>query len=77
MNLYVKNSARSTGTHNSVSPGSDTMSIANEFQQMLNAQADKNNAWSAEQAQKQMDFQRQSQQKSMDFNAKEAAKNRA
>lgn len=35
-----------------------------------------NNLWSAEQAQKQMDFQTQSNQIAMDFNAAEAAKNR-
>ena len=35
-----------------------------------------NNQWSAEQAQKQMDFQTQANQIAMDFNAAEAAKNR-
>lgn len=35
-----------------------------------------NNAWSAAQAQKQMDFQTQANQIAMDFNAAEAAKNR-
>ena len=72
----VRNSAKSTGTNSPSSYASDMRSIANEFQDMLTAQADKNNAWSAEQAAKQMDFQRQSQQRSMDFNSKEAAKNR-
>lgn len=37
---------------------------------------DKNNAWSAEQAQKQMDFQERMNQIAMDFNALEAGKNR-
>ena len=72
----VRNSARSTGTNSPSSYGNDMRSIATEFQDMLTAQADKNNAWSAEQAQKQMDFQRAAQQRSMDFNSKEAAKNR-
>lgn len=72
----VRNSASSTGTNSPSSYGNDMRSIANEFQDMLSAQADKNNAWSAEQAHKQMEFQKKSQQRSMDFNAKEAAKNR-
>lgn len=37
---------------------------------------DKNNAWSAEQAQKQMDFQERMNQIAMEFNSAEAAKNR-
>lgn len=37
---------------------------------------DKNNVWSAAQAQKQMDFQERMQQIAMDFNSLEAAKNR-
>lgn len=43
---------------------------------MINENSDKNNAWSAEQAQKQMDFQREQNQIAMDFNSLEAAKNR-
>lgn len=42
----------------------------------IKSQSKENNAWSAEQAQKQMEFQERSQQKAMDFNAAEAAKNR-
>ena len=72
----VRNSARSTGTNSPSSYANDMESVANEFQDMITAQADKNNAWSAEQAHKQMEFQRKSQQRTMDFNAKEAAKNR-
>lgn len=43
---------------------------------MINENSDKNNAWSAEQAQKQMDFQREQNKIAMDFNSLEAAKNR-
>lgn len=43
---------------------------------MIKENTNANNAWSAEQAQKQMDFQTQSNQIAMDFNAAEAAKNR-
>lgn len=44
--------------------------------QLISDNTNKNNAWSAAQAQKQMDFQTQSNQIAMDFNAAEAAKNR-
>lgn len=71
-----RNSANSSGANSFSSYGNDLQSLSREFSDMLSAQADKNNAWSAEQAQKQMDFQRQAQQRSMDFNSKEAAKNR-
>ena len=42
----------------------------------IKSQSKENNAWSAEQARKQMEFQERSQQKAMDYNAAEAAKNR-
>lgn len=45
--------------------------------QYLQGIVDKNNAWSAQQAQKQMDFQQASADKAMQFNANEAEKNRA
>lgn len=44
----------------------------NQMQQISAA----NNAWSAAQADKQMDFQRESNQRAMDFNAEQAALNR-
>lgn len=44
----------------------------NQMQQISAA----NNAWSAAQADKQMDFQRESNQRAMDFNAQQAALNR-
>lgn len=45
--------------------------------QYLQGIVDKNNAWSAQQAQKQMDFQQASADKAMQFNANEAEKSRA
>ena len=43
---------------------------------LISKNTDKNNAWSAAQAQKQMDFQQRMQQIAMDFNSLEAGKNR-
>lgn len=43
---------------------------------LLQKNTDKNNAWSAAQAQKQMDFQERMNQIAMDFNSLEAGKNR-
>lgn len=43
---------------------------------LLKSSADYNNAWSAAQAQKQMDFQQKSNEAAMNFNSEEAAKNR-
>ena len=43
---------------------------------LIKSNTAQNNAWSAAQAQKQMDFQTQANQIAMDFNAAEAAKNR-
>lgn len=43
---------------------------------LIQQNTDKNNAWSAAQAQKQMDFQERMNQIAMEFNAGEAAKNR-
>ncbi len=49
---------------------------ANGFNNLLKSSTEYNNAWSAAQADKQMNFQRQQNQIAMDFNAAEAAKNR-
>lgn len=43
---------------------------------LISKNTDKNNAWSAAQAQKQMNFQERMQQIAMDFNSLEAGKNR-
>lgn len=43
---------------------------------LISQNTDKNNAWSAEQAQKQMNFQERMQQIAMDYNSLEAAKSR-
>lgn len=43
---------------------------------LIQSNTDKNNAWSAAQAQKQMDFQERMNQIAMEFNSLEAAKNR-
>lgn len=43
---------------------------------LIQKNTDKNNAWSAAQAQKQMDFQERMNQNAMEFNALEAGKNR-
>lgn len=53
--------------------------IGNGFDGLMNLiqqNTDKNNAWSAEQAQRQMNFQERMNQIAMDFNSSEAAKNR-
>lgn len=55
--------------------GSALSSGGNIYDQIARITRD-NNAWSAEQAQKQMDYQTQSQQAAMDYNSSEAAKNR-
>lgn len=47
-----------------------------EYQKILQGITDKNNAWSAEQAQKQMDFQKESDATGMKFNHDEAELNR-
>lgn len=49
---------------------------ANQAFDQINATTNANNAWSAAQAEKQMDFQREQNKVAMDFNAAEAAKNR-
>ena len=63
--------------------GSDPeMSFSGQIQQgadvfgTLNSIREANNAFNAEQADKQMAYQTQSQEKAMNFNAKEAQKNR-
>lgn len=53
--------------------------LGNGFQglfDLITQNTDKNNAWSAAQAQKQMNFQERMQQIAMDFNSLEAGKNR-
>lgn len=55
--------------------GSALSSGGNIYDQIARITRD-NNAWSAEQAQKQMDYQTQSQQAAMAYNSSEAAKNR-
>lgn len=52
-----------------------TTNFSNLFD-LIKQNTQQNNAWSAAQAQKQMDFQTQANQIAMDFNAAEAAKNR-
>ena len=64
-----------------VNIGSALGTVANGFDfnglfDLIRQNTHENNAWSAEQAQKQMDFQTQANQIAMDFNASEAAKNR-
>ena len=54
-------------------------SIGNGFQSLMDVitkQSANNNAWSAKQAQNQMDFQSQMQAQAMEYNSLEAAKNR-
>lgn len=58
---------------------SGTLGLGSDFNQMYNLimqQTDKNNAFSAEQAAKQMAFQERMNANAMEFNAAEAAKNR-
>lgn len=67
---YVDQNAASMSAMNGISQNFDKLF------DMIQKNTQFNNAWSAEQAQKQMDFQTQSNQIAMDFNAAEAAKNR-
>lgn len=60
----------------SMSAMSDITANFDKLFDMIQKNTQYNNTWSAEQAQKQMDFQTQSNQIAMDFNAAEAAKNR-
>lgn len=60
----------------SLSAMSDITANFDKLFDLIQKNTNYNNAWSAEQAQKQMDFQTQSNQIAMDFNAAEAAKNR-
>lgn len=56
--------------------GSALSSGFGDLMKIITQQSANNNAWSAEQAQKQMDFQSSMQQEAMKFNSLEAAKNR-
>lgn len=67
---YVDQNAASMSAMNDISANFDRLF------DLVQKNTQFNNAWSAEQAQKQMDFQTQSNQIAMDFNAAEAAKNR-
>lgn len=60
----------------SSAPNAQALAGYKELVDGIRDQSQKNNAWSAEQARKQMEFQERSQQKAMDFNSAEAAKNR-
>lgn len=55
---------------------SNMQELMNQYMQFVRDNTDYNNAWSAEQAQKQMDFQALSQQLAQQYNSEEAAKNR-
>lgn len=65
-----------SGNAASMSGLSNLSANFNQLFDMIKENTNYNNAWSAQQAQKQMDFQTQSNQIAMDFNAAEAAKNR-
>lgn len=71
ININVGNSASSMDSISGVL-GSGFSGLFDLIQQ----NTDKNNAWSAAQAQKQMDFQERMNQNAMEFNALEAGKNR-
>lgn len=71
---YSTSNTGSASTLDSVS-----YSISDTYSDLLNMISEitaSNNAWSAEQAQKQMDFQTEANRIAMEFNAGEAAKNR-
>lgn len=55
---------------------SSQMDLIDKYYSKLQSISDRNNAWSAEQAQKQMDFQRSSDERAMQFNHDEAELNR-
>lgn len=71
LNIYTGNSAEGLNAL-STTLGSGFEGLFD----LIQKNTDKNNAWSAAQAQKQMDFQERMQQIAMDFNSLEAAKNR-
>lgn len=50
--------------------------LMSQYMRFIRENTDYNNAWSAQQAERQMDFQAQSQQIAQQFNAEEAARNR-
>lgn len=64
-----------SGSSLSVSSG-DGVDFFNRYMQMIADNTEKNNIWSAKQAEIQRDWQVQQNQIAMDFNAQEAAKNR-
>ena len=57
-------------------PSYDMDSLMKQYMEFVRDNTDYNNSWSAEQAEKQMDFQKLSQKLAQQFNSKEAAKNR-
>lgn len=69
-------SAVNSGAASLGSLGVMNQQLVSNIMDMVKENTNVNNAWSAAQAQKQMDFQTQSNQIAMDFNAAEAAKNR-
>lgn len=80
--LNTGNTAKETSTINANvgaalgTVGAATGLDAAGLEKLIMANTDKNNAWSAAQAQKQMDFQERMQGIAQEFNAAEAAKNR-
>lgn len=60
----------------SFNSGNNNSDLFNEYMKFVRENTDYNNSWSAEQAQKQMDFQNQQRIFAQNFNASEAAKNR-
>lgn len=71
-----KKDAQGNVIHGYGSSGSSSLSSIDDYYSMLQSIADRNNAWSAEQAQKQMDFQKASDERAMQFNHDEAELNR-
>lgn len=68
-------SGSSSSSSSSYSPSSQSFGMSDylsDYYKQLRSIADSNNAWSAQQAQKQMDFQRESAERAMKFNHDEA-----
>lgn len=65
-----------TGSSDDSSTSTNMSDLFNQYINWIKENTDYNNAWSAEQAQKAMDFQRSEREWAQMFNAGEAAKNR-
>lgn len=73
---FLRKNIDSSSARGAYSPSSTIGSYFDEYAGKLQSIADRNNAWSAQQAAIQMQFQRESAERAMAFNREEAQKNR-